>query len=92
LYNDCSWLYFSFNINGTDPITIFDYTAQHGSSGILKSTELPISGVDLTSFLAFYSCNSAFLYVLTVAVVLFAFSNDDFFWSYYGLQLEVIPF
>ena len=73
-----------FNINGTDPQAYFDYTAQHGSSVILKSTQLPISGVDLTS-LAFDSVIPHFSYVLTVAVVLFAFSTM-ISWSYYGLQ------
>ena len=73
-----------FNINGTDAQAFFDYTAQHGSSVILKSTQLPISGVDLTS-LAFDSVIPHFSYVLTVAVVLFAFSTM-ISWSYYGLQ------
>ena len=73
-----------FNINGTDPQSVFDYTAAHGSSVILKSTELPISGVDLTS-LAFDSVIPHFSYVLTVAIVLFAFSTM-ISWSYYGLQ------
>ncbi|MGE5944748.1 MAG: alanine/glycine:cation symporter family protein [Flavobacteriales bacterium] len=73
-----------FNINGTEPQAIFDYTAQHGSSVILKSTRLPISGVDLTS-LAFDSVIPHFSYVLTVAIVLFAFSTM-ISWSYYGLQ------
>jgi AGCS family alanine or glycine:cation symporter len=73
-----------FNINGTDPQSVFDYTAQHGSSVILKATELPISGVDLTS-LAFDSVIPHFSYVLTIAIVLFAFSTM-ISWSYYGLQ------
>ncbi len=73
-----------FNINGTDAQSVFDYTAAHGSSVILKSTELPISGVDLTS-LAFDSVIPNFSYVLTVAIVLFAFSTM-ISWSYYGLQ------
>lgn len=73
-----------FNINGSDPQSVFDYTAAHGSSVILKSTEMPISGVDLTS-LAFDSVIPHFSYVLTVAIVLFAFSTM-ISWSYYGLQ------
>ncbi|MFH6768185.1 alanine/glycine:cation symporter family protein [Gaetbulibacter aquiaggeris] len=73
-----------FNINGTDPQSVFDYTAAHGSSVILKATELPISGVDLTS-LAFDSVIPHFSYVLTIAIVLFAFSTM-ISWSYYGLQ------
>jgi AGCS family alanine or glycine:cation symporter len=73
-----------FNINGAEPQAIFDYTAQHGSSVILKSTGLPISGVDLTSK-AFDSVIPHFSYVLTIAIVLFAFSTM-ISWSYYGLQ------
>lgn len=73
-----------FNINGTDPQAVFDYTAQHGSSVILKSTGMSISGVDLTS-LAFESVLPHFSYVLTIAVVLFALSTM-ISWSYYGLQ------
>ncbi len=73
-----------FNINGTDPQSVFDYTAEHGSSVILKSTEMPISGVDLTS-MAFDSVIPHFSYVLTIAIVLFAFSTM-ISWSYYGLQ------
>src|SRR5690606_19894762 len=56
-----------FNINGTDPQAVFDYTAQHGSSVILKSTGMPISGVDLTS-LAFDSVIPHFSIALTIAV------------------------
>lgn len=73
-----------FNINGTDPQAVFDYTAQHGSSVILKSTGMPISGVDLTS-LAFDSVIPHFSIALTIAVVLFALSTM-ISWSYYGLQ------
>lgn len=73
-----------FNINGTDPQSVFNYTAEHGSSVILKSTNSPISGVDLTS-LAFDSVIPHFSYVLTIAIVLFAFSTM-ISWSYYGLQ------
>jgi alanine or glycine:cation symporter, AGCS family len=73
-----------FNINGSDPQSVFDYTAEHGSSVILKATEMPISGVDLTS-MAFDSVIPHFSYVLTIAIVLFAFSTM-ISWSYYGLQ------
>ena len=73
-----------FNINGTDAQSVFNYTAEHGSSVILKSTNSPISGVDLTS-LAFDSVIPHFSYVLTIAIVLFAFSTM-ISWSYYGLQ------
>lgn len=79
-----------FNINGTDAQSVFDYTAAHGSSVILKTTQLPISGVDLTS-LAFDSVIPHFSYVLTVAIVLFAFSTM-ISWSYYGLQSWIYLF
>ncbi|SDB47641.1 alanine or glycine:cation symporter, AGCS family [Flavobacteriaceae bacterium MAR_2010_188] len=73
-----------FNINGADAQSVFDYTAAHGSSVILKSSGSPISGVDLTS-MAFDSVIPHFSYVLTIAIVLFAFSTM-ISWSYYGLQ------
>ena len=73
-----------FNINGTDAQSVFNYTAEHGSSVILKSTNSPISCVDLTS-LAFDSVIPHFSFVLTIAIVLFAFSTM-ISWSYYGLQ------
>src|SRR5690606_20831852 len=56
-----------FNVNGTDPQAVFDYTAQHGSSVILRSTGMPISGVDLTS-LAFASVIPQCSIALTIAV------------------------
>jgi AGCS family alanine or glycine:cation symporter len=73
-----------FNINGTDAQSVFNYTAAHGSSVILNSTGETINGVDLTS-MAFDSVIPHFSYVLTVAIVLFAFSTM-ISWSYYGLQ------
>mgnify|MGYP003109636183 CR=1 FL=1 len=73
-----------FNINGTDPQSVFNYTAEHGSSVILNSNGETINGVDLTS-LAFDSVIPHFSYVLTIAIVLFAFSTM-ISWSYYGLQ------
>lgn len=73
-----------FNINGTDPQSIFNYTAEHGSSVILNSDGSTINGVDLTS-MAFNSVIPHFSYVLTIAIVLFAFSTM-ISWSYYGLQ------
>ena len=73
-----------FNINGTDAQSVFNYTAEHGSSVILNSNGNTINGVDLTS-MAFDSVIPHFSYVLTVAIVLFAFSTM-ISWSYYGLQ------
>lgn len=73
-----------FNINGTDAQSVFNYTAQHGSSVILNATGETINGVDLTS-MAFDSVIPHFSYILTIAIVLFAFSTM-ISWSYYGLQ------
>lgn len=73
-----------FNINGTDPQSVFNYTAEHGSSVILNANGNTINGVDLTS-MAFDSVIPHFSYVLTIAIVLFAFSTM-ISWSYYGLQ------
>ena len=73
-----------FNINGTDAQSVFNYTAEHGSSVILNSNGQTINGVDLTS-MAFDSVIPHFSYVLTIAIVLFAFSTM-ISWSYYGLQ------
>lgn len=73
-----------FNINGTDAQSVFNYTAEHGSSVILNSNGNSINGVDLTS-MAFDSVIPHFSYVLTIAIVLFAFSTM-ISWSYYGLQ------
>lgn len=73
-----------FNINGTDVQSVFDYSAAHGSSVLLNATGEPINGVDLTS-MAFDSVIPHFSYVLTIAIVLFAFSTM-ISWSYYGLQ------
>jgi AGCS family alanine or glycine:cation symporter len=73
-----------FNINGTDVQSVFNYTAQNGSSVILNSNGSTVSGVDLTS-MAFDSVIPHFSYVLTIAIVLFAFSTM-ISWSYYGLQ------
>lgn len=73
-----------FNINGTDAQSVFNYTAEHGSSVVLNSDGSTINGVDLTS-MAFDSVIPHFSYVLTIAIVLFAFSTM-ISWSYYGLQ------
>lgn len=53
-------------------------------SGIATIGELRLSGVDLTTHV-FESAIPNFSYVLTVAVLLFAFSSM-ISWSYYGLQ------
>ncbi len=69
-----------FNINGA-----FEYNMENGSRGVLLiATGQTVGGVDLTS-LAFDSVLPNFRYVLTVAIILFAFSTM-ISWSYYGLQ------
>lgn len=73
-----------FNIDGTNMENIFTYGAVEGSSVILNGTGESLGGVDLTSR-AFDSVIPHFSYVLTIAIVLFAFSTM-ISWSYYGLQ------
>ena len=63
--------------------SIFAYGGD-GSNVILNATNESIGGVDLTS-MAFDSVLPGFSYVLTLAIVLFAFSTM-ISWSYYGLQ------
>ncbi|MEM9917369.1 MAG: alanine/glycine:cation symporter family protein [Bacteroidota bacterium] len=61
----------------------FDYGAVEGNSVILNDGGR-LEGVNLTSA-AFNSVLPGFSYVLTIAVILFAFSTM-LSWSYYGLQ------
>lgn len=72
-----------FNIDGSNVQSIFAYGGD-GSNVILNATNQSIGGVDLTS-MAFDSVLPGFSYVLTLAIVLFAFSTM-ISWSYYGLQ------
>ncbi|WP_435579501.1 alanine/glycine:cation symporter family protein [Gilvibacter sp.] len=73
-----------FNIDGTNLQSVFEYGAVEGSNVILNGTGEQLGGVDLTSR-AFDSVIPGFSYVLTIAIVLFAFSTM-ISWSYYGLQ------
>ena len=69
-----------FNINGA-----FAYGADPSSSAvILHASGQSLDGVNLTAA-AFDSALPGFSYILTVAVILFAFSTM-LSWSYYGLQ------
>lgn len=68
-----------FNMDG-----VFQYTAEHGSKVLIDATGAKVGGVDLTS-MAFESVIPNFSIVLTVAIILFAFSTM-ISWSYYGLQ------
>lgn len=69
-----------FNMDGQFGYGVMD----SASNVILNSDGSAIGGVDLTS-LAFESEIPGFSYVLTFAIVLFAFSTM-LSWSYYGLQ------
>lgn len=62
----------------------FDYGSTQGSTVLINETQQYIGGVDLTS-MAYDSVIPGFRYVLTVAIILFAFSTM-ISWSYYGLQ------
>ncbi len=69
-----------FNINGA-----FVYGSDPSSSAvILTATGESLDGVNLTAR-AFDSAIPGFSYILTIAVILFAFSTM-LSWSYYGLQ------
>jgi len=73
-----------FNIDGTNMQSIFQYGGDGASNVILNADGSSIGGVDLTS-MAFDSVIPGFSYILTIAIVLFAFSTM-ISWSYYGLQ------
>lgn len=62
----------------------FTYGSVEGASVVLTDTNEKLGGVDLTSR-AFDSVIPGFSYVLTIAIVLFAFSTM-ISWSYYGIQ------
>ena len=62
----------------------FSYGNAVGSTVLLNDSGAYIGGVDLTS-MAYDSVIPGFRYVLTIAIVLFAFSTM-ISWSYYGLQ------
>lgn len=63
---------------------IFPYGGDGKGSVILNATGTTASGVDLTS-MAYNDVIPHFSYILTIAIVLFAFSTM-ISWSYYGLQ------
>ncbi|TLP81045.1 alanine/glycine:cation symporter family protein [Maribacter sp. ACAM166] len=62
----------------------FEYGNGIGSTVLLNETGAYVGGVDLTS-MAYDSVIPGFRYVLTIAIILFAFSSM-ISWSYYGLQ------
>jgi len=63
---------------------MFPYGGDGRGAVILNETGASVSGVDLTS-IAYNNVIPHFSYVLTIAIVLFAFSTM-ISWSYYGLQ------
>lgn len=63
---------------------LFNFGNVDGSSVILNTTGESVGGVELTS-LVFDMAIPNFSYLLTIAVILFAFSTM-LSWSYYGLQ------
>jgi AGCS family alanine or glycine:cation symporter len=73
-----------FNIDGSNMQSVFKYGGDGFSNVVLNSDGSSIGGVDLTS-MAFDSVIPGFSYILTIAIVLFAFSSM-ISWSYYGLQ------
>lgn len=62
----------------------FDYGNSVNSTVLINETGNYVGGVDLTS-MAYDSVIPGFRYVLTIAIILFAFSTM-ISWSYYGLQ------
>jgi AGCS family alanine or glycine:cation symporter len=62
----------------------FNYGNSANSAVMLNSSGEYVGGVDLTS-MAFDSVLPGFRYILTIAIILFAFSTM-ISWSYYGLQ------
>jgi len=62
----------------------FEYGNSVSSTVLLNDTGEYVGGVDLTS-MAFDSVIPGFRYILTIAIILFAFSTM-ISWSYYGLQ------
>lgn len=75
-----------FNIDGglNNVESIFNYGGDGSGNVVLKETGASIGGVELTT-MAYDSVIPHFSYVLTVAIILFAFSTM-ISWSYYGLQ------
>lgn len=73
-----------FNMDAGSVQSVFNYGSVEGSSVLLTETGEKLGGVDLTSR-AFDTAIPGFSYVLTIAVILFAFSTM-ISWSYYGIQ------
>jgi len=73
-----------FNIDGLNLQSEFLYGSVESGKVLITETGNYIGGVDLTS-MAYDSAIPGFSYILTIAIILFAFSTM-ISWSYYGLQ------
>lgn len=73
-----------FNINGTNLQSEFLYGSVESGKVLITESGEYVGGVDLTSK-AYDSAIPGFAIILTIAIVLFAFSTM-ISWSYYGLQ------
>ena len=73
-----------FNFSDGNFQSEFTYGNVQNSSVVLNETGEQLGGVDLTSR-AFDSVLPGFSYILTIAIILFAFSTM-ISWSYYGIQ------
>jgi AGCS family alanine or glycine:cation symporter len=73
-----------FNIDGLNLQSEFLYGSVESGKVLIAETGNYIGGVDLTSR-AYDSAIPGFSYILTIAIILFAFSTM-ISWSYYGLQ------
>ena len=73
-----------FNIDGLNLQSEFLYGSVESGKVLITESGKYVGGVDLTS-MAFDSAIPGFSYILTIAIVLFAFSTM-ISWAYYGLQ------
>ena len=76
-----------FNINGTNLQSTFLYGSVESGKVLITESGEYVGGVDLTSK-AYDSIIPGFIIILTIAIVLFAFSTM-ISWSYYGLQHQI---
>jgi AGCS family alanine or glycine:cation symporter len=73
-----------FNIDGLNLQSEFLYGSVESGKVLITESGKYVGGVDLTS-MAYDSAIPGFSYILTIAIVLFAFSTM-ISWAYYGLQ------
>ena len=80
--NKCLFVIILFNIPGAGEEPMFPYGNVENGQVLIDGAR--VGGVDLTSK-AYDSVLPGFRYILTIAIILFAFSTM-ISWSYYGLQ------